>query len=123
MPRARLLAPEAREHLGHAAGRELLHHLLHLLELSEQRVDLPHRGAAAFGDAREPVLKADTASPLIASATCWLMSARQGEVWQTTVDNAVALRALSDELQGWGELGGRYTYAAVLRDNAWGRGR
>src|SRR5437763_17105535 len=46
-----ILTSEAREHLGHAAGGELLHHLLHLLELIEQRVELLHRGAAASGDA------------------------------------------------------------------------
>src|SRR5207237_10208492 len=50
----RLLAPEPREHLGHAAGGELLHHLLHLLELIEQRVELLHRGATAPGDAAAP---------------------------------------------------------------------
>ena len=42
----RLLAHEAREHPGHAAGGKLLHHLLHLLELSEQRVDRLHLGVA-----------------------------------------------------------------------------
>ena len=67
------------------------------------------------------LLEADPASPLVAPATRRLMSARQGEGRQTTVDNAVALRALSDELRGSGELGRRYTYTAVLGDTLWGR--
>ena len=71
---------------------------------------------------REALLEADPASPLVAPATRRLMSAHQGEGRQTTVDNAVALWALADELRGSGELGGRYTYAVVLGDKVWGRG-
>jgi len=82
-------------------------------------MDDPIHATAVVLDA---LLEADPASPLIAPATRWLMSARHGDVWQTTVDNAVALRALSDELQGSGELAGRYTYAAVLGDTVWGSG-
>jgi hypothetical protein len=70
---------------------------------------------------REALLEADPASPLVAPATRRLMSAHQGEGRQTTVDNAVALRALADELRGSGELGRRYTYTAVLGDTLWGR--
>jgi hypothetical protein len=49
------------------------------------------------------------------------MSAHQGEGRQTTVDNAVALRALADELRGSSELGRCSTYTAVLGDIVWGR--
>jgi len=62
----------------------------------------------------DALIEVDPTSPLIPQATRWLMGTRSGEAWQTTVDNAVALRALSDELRGSGELDGHYTYAATL---------
>jgi len=71
----------------------------------------------------DALLETDPSNPLIAPATRWLVVARHGEVWQTTVDNAVALRTLSDELRGSGELQGRYSYGAVLNGQTWGTGR
>jgi len=71
----------------------------------------------------DALLETDPSNPLIAPATRWLVVARHGEVWQTTVDNAVALRTLSDELRGSGELQGHYSYGAVLNGQTWGTGR
>ncbi len=70
----------------------------------------------------DALVQVDPASPLIARATRWLMAARSGEAWQTTVDNGVALRALSDELRGSGELGGHYAYSATLDGRPFGQG-
>ncbi len=71
----------------------------------------------------DALLETDPSNPLIAPATRWLVVARHGEVWQTTVDNAVALRTLSDELRGSGELQGRYSYGAALNGQTWGTGQ
>ena len=70
----------------------------------------------------DALIEVDPTSPLIPQATRWLVGARSGEAWQTTVDNAVALRALSDELRGSGELNGHYTYAATLDGRPLGQG-
>jgi len=70
----------------------------------------------------DALIEVDPTSPLIAQATRWLVGARSGEAWQTTVDNAVALRALSDGLRGSGELNGHYTYAATLDGHLLGQG-
>ncbi len=70
----------------------------------------------------DALLEADPGSPLIAPATRWLVVARHGEVWPTTVDNAMALRTLSDQLRSTGELRGRYRYAVTLRGSTWGSG-
>ena len=80
--------------------------------------DAIHATAVAL----DALVQVDPASPLIAPATRWLMAARGGAAWQTTVDNAVALRALSDQLRGSGELGGRYTYSATLAGRPFGAG-
>jgi len=80
--------------------------------------DAIHATAVAL----DALTQVDPTSPLIPQATRWLMGARSGEAWQTTVDNAVALRALSDELRGSGELGGRYTYSATLDGRPFGQG-
>ncbi len=71
----------------------------------------------------DALLETDPTNPLIAPATRWLVVARHGEVWQTTIDNAVALRTLSDELRGSGELQGRYSYGAALNGQTWGTGQ
>ncbi len=70
----------------------------------------------------DALIEVDPTSPLIPQATRWLVGARGGEAWQTTVDNAVALRALSDGLRGSGELNGHYTYAATLDGQLLGQG-
>ncbi len=80
--------------------------------------DAIHATAVAL----DALVQVDPGSTLIPQATRWLMGARTGEAWQTTVDNAVALRALSDELRGSGELGGRYIYSATLGGRPFGAG-
>jgi len=70
----------------------------------------------------DALIEVDPTSPLIPQATRWLVGARSGEAWQTTVDNAVALCALSDGLRGSGELNGHYTYAATLDGHPLGQG-
>ena len=44
-------AAEAAHHLLHAAAFHFLHHLLHLLVLLQQAVEILHLGAGALGDA------------------------------------------------------------------------
>jgi len=71
----------------------------------------------------DALVETDPLNPLIAPATRWLVSARGGEAWPTTVENALAVRALSDELRGSGELAGRYAYSATIGGGTWGTGR
>lgn len=77
-----------------------------------------HTTASVLG----ALVAVDPTNGLIAPATRWLMSVRKGAAWEGAIDNAVALRALSDAARSSHALDGRYSYAATIDGAGWGRG-
>jgi len=77
-----------------------------------------HTTASVLG----ALVAVDPTNGIVAPATRWLMSVRKGTIWQGVIDNAVALRALSDAARSSRALDGRYHYAATIDGAAWGGG-
>ncbi|HEY6957448.1 MAG TPA: Ig-like domain-containing protein [Candidatus Limnocylindria bacterium] len=53
---------------------------------------------------------------LLAQTVRWLVVARSAQGWQTTIDRALAMLALSSYAVHTGELGGEYSYKVLLDD-------
>ena len=57
----------------------------------------------------------DPGSPLVADAVRYLMANRQADgAWASTFETAWILMAMTEVLKGTGELGGEFSYAALL---------
>ncbi len=64
----------------------------------------------------------DPHNSLAPNAVRWLMTARQGDRWQSTQENAWAIMALTDWMAASGELQGDYSWKVLLNDEALGQG-
>ena len=64
--------------------------------------------------ALEAFLQIDPENGLLPNVVRWLVSARQGDGWETTQETAWSVMALTDWMVETGELNADYTYSAAL---------
>ena len=70
----------------------------------------------------DAIAKLDPKNSLGPNTVRWLMSARQGDHWETTQENSWAIIALTDWMVVTGELKGDYDWAVSLNGGALGKG-